>query len=135
MKIQVVATISVDGYLLKLDDKTKTGIFTGKHGIKALLEDADLVLYKESSLIALLEEKRQSSVTNYLAEATTETLSFIKGLFLYQLADELVLYMAPYRAEQGIRLFDLTSISNWVLVRNVHKKNNFHRLVYSLIKS
>jgi hypothetical protein len=135
MKIQVVATISIDGYLLKLDNNDKNSIYTCNHGIKALQKDADLILLKESSLIALLEEKRQSSGTNYLAKATYETLSFIKGLFLYQLADELVLYKAPYRAEQGIRLFDLTSPADWVLVKEIFLKNNFHRLVYSRIKS
>jgi len=115
MKIQIVATISTDGYLLKREDKTKSQISLGKYGFNALQKRADLTLHKESSLIALLEEKRQSSDTNYLVEATPETFELIKGLFLYRLVDELILYMIPCPIENGIRLFDLTYPSDWIL--------------------
>ncbi len=90
MKIQVVATISANGYLLKRENNAKKQINSGKYGFSALQKRADLMLHKESSLIALLEEKRQSSDTNYLVESTPETLDLIKGLFLYRLADELM---------------------------------------------
>lgn len=80
----------------------------------------DLILHKESSLIALLEEKRQSSDTNYLAEANPESLDLIKGLFLYRLADELILYMLPDQKENSIRLFDLTSPPIGYWKKNLH---------------
>jgi hypothetical protein len=131
MKMQIVAIISTDGYLLNPDISIRNKINSGKYGIHALRERADFILHNEDSLVALLDEKRQSSGTNYMAEATVETFDLIKGLFLYQLADELVLYMAPYREECGIRLFDLTPISDWVLVKEVVLKTNFRRLVYS----
>lgn len=134
MKIQIVATISADGYLLKRENKTKKQIPLGKYGFNALQKRTDLILHKESSLIALLEEKRQSSDTNYLAEANPESLDLIKGLFLYRLADELILYMLPDQKENSIRLFDLTSPSDWILEKESSLRDTFRCLIYHRIK-
>jgi len=134
MKIQVVATISTNGYLLKRENKTKKQISLGKYGFNAMLKRADLMLHKESSLIALLDEKRQFSDTNYLLEATPETLDMIKGLFLYRLADELILYMLPDQKGNGIRLFDLTSPSDWILEKESSLRDTFRCLIYRRIK-
>lgn len=134
MKIQVVATISADGYLLKRENKTKARIGSGKYGFSALQKRADLMLHKESSLIALLEEKRQSSDTNYLAEVTPETLDLIKGLFLYRLTEELILYIIPCLKEDGIRLFDLTSPSDWILAEESSLKKGCRYLISHRIR-
>lgn len=134
MKIKVVATISTDGYLLKRENETKTRIGSGKYSIRALQERADLMLHKDSSLIALLEERRQCSETDYLAEATPETLNLIKGLFLYRLVDELILYRKPCPKENGIRLFDLTSPSDWTLTEEYFLRNGFSYLIYQRIR-
>ena len=92
------------------------------------------MLHKESSLIALLEEKRQASDTNYLAKATPETLDLIKGLFLYRLPEELILYRTPCPKENGIRLFDLTSPSDWILTKESSLRNGFRYLIYHRIR-
>lgn len=134
MKIQIVATISTDGYLLKRENKTKKQISLGKYGFNTLQKRADLMLHKESSLIALLEEKRQCSDTNYLVEATPETLDLIKGLFLYRLADELILYMLSDQKENGIKLFDLTSHADWILEKETSLRDTARCLIYNRIK-
>lgn len=134
MKIQVVATISANGYLLKRENETKKHISLGKYSFNALQKRADLVLHKESSLIALLEEKRQSSDTNYLVEATPATLDLIKGLILYRLADELIVHMIPDQKENDIRLFDLTSPSDWTLAKEFSLIDNSHCIIYHRIK-
>jgi len=134
MKIKVVATISRDGYLLKPKDRMiMRGIIPGKYGFKALRKNTDLMLHKESSLIALLKEKRQASGTSYLAEVTSDTLGFIKGLFLYRLAEEMILYMLPDQKENGIRLFDIISPSDWILVKEISLKNGIRCFIYHII--
>jgi len=134
MKIQIVATISTDGYLLKRENKTKNKISLCKYGFNTLQKRADLMLHKESSLIALLEEKRQSSDTNYIVESTPETLDLIKGLFLYRLADELILYMLTDQKEDGIKLFDLTSPADWILEKETSLRDTSRCLIYHKIK-
>ena len=88
----------------------------------------------DAEIEKLLEEKRQSSDINYLAEATPETLDLIKGLFLYRLAEELILYMIPCPKENGIRLFDLTSPSDWILAEESSLRNGFRYLIYHRIR-
>jgi hypothetical protein len=134
MKIQVVVTISANGYLLKQENETIKYISLGKYSFNALQKRADLILHKESSLIALLEEKRQSSNTNYLVEATSETLGLIKGLFLYRLADEIIVHMIPNQKENDIRLFDLTSPSDWILAKEFSLIDNSQCIIYHRIK-
>jgi hypothetical protein len=134
MNIQVVATISIDGYLLEPEEKTKTGACSEKHGLASLQNNADIILSMNDSLIGLLEEKRKCSNANYLAEVNYETMSFIKGLFLYQLADELILFQVPFIKETGIRLSDLTTPSEWILKDENHLKNNCHLFIYCRTK-
>jgi hypothetical protein len=133
MKIQVAAIASADGYLLRNNHFT-TSFGSGKYGFRALQECSDLVLYKESSLIALLEEKRQASDSNYLVATTSDTLDLVRGLFLYRLVDELVLYQIPLSQNTGFRLLDLTDLSEWELVKTTSLKNQCHCLLYQTIR-
>lgn len=133
MQIQVVAAISSDGYLLKLENHINNIAGSKKYGLSAWKEKNDLSLHKESSLIVLLEEKRQLSNTNYLAIATSDMHSLINGLFLYQIVDELVLYKIPCQKETDIRLPEFSS-SKWVLRKEVPLKNGLYCLTYHLIK-
>jgi len=133
MKRQVVATISTDGYLLNRENKTNR-IGSSKYNFSTFQEHANIMLHKESSLIALLEEKRQSSETNYLVEATPETLDLIKGLFLYRLADELILHMLHDQKKNDSKLFDLPCPTDWILVKESSLKNASRCLIYHRIK-
>jgi dihydrofolate reductase len=133
MKIQVAAIVSTDGYLL-LNNHFTTSFGSGKYGFRALQERSDLVLYKESSLIALLEEKRQTSDSNYLIATASDTLDLVKGLFLYRLVDELILYQIPLSQNTGFRLFDFTDLSEWKLVKTTSLKNQCRHLLYKTIR-
>jgi hypothetical protein len=133
MKIQVAAIVSPDGYL-RLNNHFTTYFGSGKYGFRALQERADLVLNKESSLIALLEEKRQSSDSNYLIATTSDTLDLVRGLFLYRLVDELILYQTPLSQNTGFRLFDFTDLSEWKLEKTTSLKNQCHCLLYQTIR-
>ena len=112
MKIQIAATVSSDGFLLPPNTIQSRWPYARKYALTALRERADLLLHKNTSLLSLLAEKRQSTDTTYLVEATPETVELIKGLLLYNLADELILYVVssgqctggnplPVRLENG----------------------------------
>lgn len=131
MKIRVLAAISSDGYLLKLENYINNIAGFNKYGLRAWKKENDISLHKESSLIALLEEKRQLSDTIYFVEATSDKQSLIKGLFLYQLADELIIYRIPCLKETEIKLLELPT-SKWVLKKEIPLKNGFFCLIYHL---
>lgn len=114
MKIQIAATISSDGFLLPPNNIPSRWPFTRKYTLTALREQADLLLHKNSSLLSLLAEKRESTDTTYLVEATPETVELIKGLILYNLADELLLYVvSPGQNKGGITLSEIIRLSEW----------------------
>lgn len=114
MKIQIAATVSADAFLLPPNTIQSRWPFTQKYTLAALREQADLLLHKNSSLLSLLAEKRESTDTTYLVEATPETVELIKGLLLYNLADELILYVVPSgQCTGGIALSEIIRLSDW----------------------
>lgn len=114
MKIQIAATVSNDGFLLPPNNISSRWPFKQKYTLAALRERADLLLHKNSSLLSLLAEKRESTDTTYLVEATPETVDLIKGLLLYNLADELILYIVPSgQCTGGIAFSEIIRLSDW----------------------
>lgn len=83
MKIQVIAILSADGYLLPADTLQGRRLSPHKYSPDAFRERTDLPLYRDSPLISLLAERRDSSDTTYTVDASSETSDFIRGLLLY----------------------------------------------------
>ena len=129
MKIQVITVVSSDGNLV-LDDPFDISIESGKFGIETLKKRADLILNKDSSLIALLEENRKASASNYFVKTTSLTFDFVKGLFLYNLVDELILYQIPSVKNIGFRLSELTNLPEWKLIEQQSINPRLFRLIY-----
>lgn len=114
MKIQIAATVSSDGFLLPPNTLQSQWPYARKYALAALRERADLLLHKNTSLLSLLAEKQESTDTTYLAEATPETVELIKGLLLYNLADELILYVVPSgQCTGGTALSEIICLSDW----------------------
>ena len=114
MTIQIAATVSSDGFLLPPNTIRNRWPYARKYALTVLRERADLLLHKNTSLLSLLAAKRQSTDTTYLAEATPETVELIKGLLLYNLADELILYVVPSgQCTGGIAFSEILCLSHW----------------------
>lgn len=113
MKIQITATVSSDDYLLPADAIENRWPFDRKHTLSALRKKADMLLHQNDSLLSLLTEKQKASDTIYLAEATPQMTEFIKGLLLYHLADELIVYISPAEVGKGCALSELVDMKEW----------------------
>jgi hypothetical protein len=114
MKIQITATVSSDGYLLPSDRIESRWPFDRKYTLSALRRNADILLRKNDSLLSLLAEKQKAcDASIYLAEASPETADLIKGLLLYHLADELIVYISPSEVGKGYAFFDLVDTKDW----------------------
>lgn len=129
MKIQIAAILSTNGYLWENTDSAHSAFHSGKYSPERLKEYT-LPLSPHSSLIDLLNERRQGSDVSYLAEATPGTMELVRGLLLYRLADEFILYVLPDKQEKGIRLADLTALSEWELAEDRPLKNGIRRQIY-----
>lgn len=132
MKIQIVAAITIDGFLSEYPEAPRRCFYYDKYSLDALRRSASRILHKDTSLIRLLNEKQQqpSSTLTYLAESSTDNMGFIKGLLLYSLADELILYIVPRIAGAGVRLFEGAALSAWKPAGNRTFSNGISRIVY-----
>jgi hypothetical protein len=133
MKIQVVIVVSSDGNLV-LVDPFDVNIESGKYGIESLKKQADLILNKDSSLIALLEEKRKSSTSNYLVKTTSLTFDFVKGLFIYNLVKELIIYKVPSVQIRDSLLSEFINLSEWKLAKQQSIDHILCRFTYRKTK-
>lgn len=129
MKIQITAILSADGYLWEKAGGAPSAFHSDKYGPERL-EEYTLPLSPYSSLIDLLDEKRQGRDVSYFAEATPETMELVRGLLLYRLADEIILYVLPDKQEKGIRLTELTALSEWELAEERPLKDGIRRKTY-----
>lgn len=129
MKIQITAILSADGYLWEKAGGAPSAFHSGKYGTERL-EEYTLPLSPYSSLIDLLDERRQGRDVSYLAEATPETMELVRGLLLYRLADEIILYVLPHKQEKGICFAESTALSGWELVKERQLKDSVRRKTY-----
>lgn len=115
MKVRITATISSNGYIAPSYEKAHRWSFSKKYTLPVLREKADVRLHGHTSLLSLINDKQNGNSRTCLVEADAETLGLIKGLLLYQLADEMVLYVLPEEKDTGIRLSDHVPPSGWQL--------------------
>lgn len=133
-KLQLLAFISLDGYLL---DKT---VFPplwdnpNKYGITKIRNRATLTLGADVSFISLIQWKKENDGT-CLIEAVPETISVIGSMFRYWLVDEIILFVAPCIQGDGLRLFtEIPGPSSWEMTGNKCFKSGICRLAYRRIE-
>ena len=116
MKIRIIAILSADGYLVPAD-VLQARRLPQKYRPDAFREQADLSLHRDSSLLSLLAERRDSSDTVYSVDATVETSEFIKGLVRYGLEDEWIVYELQEKQKSGIAFSELFRSDNWKIYK------------------
>lgn len=96
-KVQVVSAMTSDGSLPAKDDPFLLWVENDRHGFSRWRDSADRVLEGNISFISLINEQRMPDAgSTYLAELLSESqLPLIKGLLLYGLVDEIILYILP----------------------------------------
>lgn len=126
--VQILAFITLDGYLARRTTFPDLWEHPEKYGITRIREDALSCLDPDVSFISLTEWKCEHSGV-YIAEATLETLPFTDSLLRFGMADELVLYVLPRFQGEGSRLFEVGSgFALWKLAGT----RSFHRDVCRL---
>lgn len=128
--VQILAFITLDGYLARRSTFPDLWEHPGRYGITRIREGALSYLDPEISFISLMEWKRGHSGV-YLAEATQETLSLADSLLRFRMADELVLYVLPCFQGEGSRLFEESpGPSAWKLAGTRNFRRDVCRLHY-----
>lgn len=133
-KLQLLAFITLDGYLLDRTVSSPLWVNPNKYGITKIRDRAMQTLGPGVSFISLIQWKKEFKGI-YLVEAAPDTISVIGGMFRFWLADEIILFVAPYIQGDGIRLFtEIPGPSSWEMTGNKCFKSAICRLTYKRIE-
>lgn len=131
-RVQLLAVISMDGHLLEHSGDAYDMLHNEDHGMKEMFADADYVLTDVYPVSMLIEN---DSRAKYLFQATSENVIYANGLLRLQLVHEIILYIVPYIAGTGKRLFSTNlPMSCWKPVSKKEYKNGticivFHKII------
>ena len=123
-KIQIIAAMTMDGFLPKADESLMQWVMNDAKGFPYWHEHSIYRLMPHYPLLDLLAErdtdKNRSDI--YIAEISdTQSIEFMRGLSRYNLIDEMVVYTLPLILGKGTPVFDDLTPSRW----NVHKATTF----------
>lgn len=129
-KVQLLAFISLDGYLVEKSVCPFLWESPDRYGITRIREKAVQVLDPHVSFLSLVKDKGFSSGYS-LMEAEPDTVSVIESMFRFNLVDGIVLYVVPCFQGNGIRLFtEIPGPSLWKLAGNKSYHTGVCRMIY-----
>lgn len=130
-RIQVVTAITLDGFLPETAEALVSWIRNDRRGFPLWRERCSAFILPHSILDLLCEKDSRDDSFTYLAEIfEPESVELLRGLFLYNLVDELVVYQLPFSAGQGISVLNTFRPRHWELHKTTSFSNGICRLIY-----
>lgn len=132
-KIQVITALTLDGYLPPSGGKWMEWFRHDREGLPLWLNRCTFTLFPDYPLIDLMcELEGMSGGCTYVAEVTEAGhVNLLRGLSLYGMVDELVVYLLPLLSGGGVSpLAGLPRASAWTLRQSRSFGNGICRLVY-----
>lgn len=116
-KIQLLAVLSLDSCLSDMETEGRFWLNPERHDIDKIRRRAVSWLTPNHSLTQLIIDHEKQDGAVYLMEATKETADFINAMLRVRIIDEIILYIVPFIAGTGIRLFQGNlPISHWKMM-------------------
>lgn len=130
-KIQAVTVMTLDGFLPESDNVSMQWVMDHRKGFAHWSERCDARILPHSILDLLCEKDSKDNTFTYLAEITdSESLELLRGLFLYNLVDELVIYLLPISSGGGTSIQHVLPTLQWRLHEAATFSNGICRLIY-----
>lgn len=102
-----------------------------RRGFPLWRERCSSFILPHSILDLLCDKDGKDGSFTYLAEVIEpESVELLRGLFLYNLVDEIVVYLLPFSTGQGVSVLDTFRPQHWELYRTASFSNGICRLVY-----
>ena len=129
--IQAVTVMTLDGFLPDNDNVSMQWVINHKNGFLHWRERCSAFILPHSILDLLCEKDRRDDSFTYLAEiCDLESLELLRGLFLYNLVDELIVYLLPFSAGQRTSVLSVFPPQQWQLHKTASFSNGVCRLIY-----
>lgn len=130
-KIQAVTVMTLDGFLPESDNVSMRWVMNHRKGFVRWRERCDARILPHSILDLLCEKDGKDNTFTYLAEVSdSESLELLRGLFLYNLVDELVIYLLPVSSGSGTSIQNMLPTLQWRLHKATTFSNGICRLIY-----
>ena len=132
-KIQIIAAMTMDGFLPKADENLMQWVMNDTKGFPYWHERSVYRLMPHYPLLDLLAEKHSDNNQSdtYIAEISdNDSIELLRGLSRYNLIDEMVIYILPIIAGKGTPVFDDLSPSRWSVHKTTSFSNGITRIIY-----
>lgn len=123
--------MTLDGFLPDAADMSMRWVMNHRKGFAYWRERCDARILPHSILDLLCEKDSKDNTFTYLAEVSdSESLELLRGLFLYNLVDELVIYLLPISSCRGTSIQYILPNLQWRLHKTTAFPNSICRLIY-----
>lgn len=130
-KIQAVTVMTLDGFLPETDSVLTQWVMSHRKGFVQWRERCNARILPHSILDLLAEKDSKAGSFIYLAEVhDAESLALLRGLFHYNLVEELIVYLFPYSAGKGNSVQAILPVRQWQLHKATAFSNGICRLIY-----
>ena len=132
-KIQIIAAMTMDGFLPKADESLMQWVMNDAKGFPYWHEHSIYRLMPHYPLLDLLAEKHSDNnqYDTYIAEISDkDSIELLRGLSRYNLIDEMVVYILPIIACKGTPVFDDLTPSRWSVHKTTSFSNGITRIIY-----
>lgn len=103
-KVILLAVLTMDGCLADSSEKARKWLAgTNRYGIAEMKKNAHML--NENTPLTLLSGWIKDSLSVFLMEAGSSTISIINGMLRMRQFDEIIFYIIPVIAGNGCRLF------------------------------
>ena len=130
-KVQAVTAMTLDGFLPETDNVLMRWVMNHRKGFAHWRERCDARILPHSILDLLCEKDGKGNTFTYLAEVSdSESLELLRGLSLYNLVDELIVYLLPISSGGGTSIQNILPTLQWRLHEATTFSNGICRLIY-----
>ena len=135
-KIQIITAMTIDGFLPEADNRFMQWVKTNPDGFPHWHECALFEIHAGYPMLDLIAERQNKAYKSdvLLAEISDkETVELLRGLSLYRLTDEMVVYILPYISGSGIPVFNDLTPSQWQVHKTKTFSNGVCRIIYQKV--
>lgn len=131
-KVRIVMTITLDGFLPEDNENLMQWVKTDKKGFPRWKEECTYPLFPDYPLLDLVchKDKADESLIYHAEISDKESVELLRGLFLYHVVDEMIVYLLPTTAGKGIHIMKHVSPCHWSLHKVKQHRNGICCMVY-----
>ena len=133
-KVQIIMPVTLDGFLPDKNEELMEWLRTDRNGFPYWEERATFNMYPHYGMLDLMDakERHEKDCTFFMKVEDEKSAEYVDGVFLFRLADELVIYLLPISYKSGKNITGKIQFGQWTLRESKTFRNNVCRLVYRL---